>query len=141
MNNQNGFTLIELVVVIVILGILAAVAVPKFVNMQTDARVAAVNGLAGSINSAKTLAKAAHLMRGGNTVDMDGTAVAVDTTTGYPTDVAAGIAAAVDFSDQFTFTDGSGFALADYTVTTCGVEYDYTAGGAANVVVHTDGCE
>lgn len=49
---QQGFTLIELVMVIVILGILAATAIPRFVNLSTEARGAAVSGLAGSISSA-----------------------------------------------------------------------------------------
>lgn len=48
---KNGFTLIELVVVIVILGILAVVAAPKFMNLQVDARNAALKGLKGAIES------------------------------------------------------------------------------------------
>ena len=48
---RNGFTLIELVVVIVILGILAAIAAPKFMDLQTDARISALNGLSGAIKS------------------------------------------------------------------------------------------
>ncbi|WP_318452198.1 type II secretion system protein [Photobacterium leiognathi] len=49
---KNGFTLIELVVVIVILGILAVVAAPKFMNLQVDARNASLKGLEGSLKSA-----------------------------------------------------------------------------------------
>ncbi len=55
---NKGFTLIELVIVIVILGILAVVAAPKFLNFSQDAKSAAINGIAGQMRSTITLAKA-----------------------------------------------------------------------------------
>ncbi len=55
MRRQNGFTLIELVVVIVILGILAVTAAPKFINLEGDARAAAVEGVAGAAASAASI--------------------------------------------------------------------------------------
>lgn len=57
---QSGFTLIELVMVIVILGILAAVAVPKFIDLEGEARQASVNGIAGSLGSAAAVNYAAR---------------------------------------------------------------------------------
>jgi len=59
MKNQNGFTLIELVIVIVLLGVLAAIAVPRFVNLQDDALEAQRNATAAAISSAMNINYAA----------------------------------------------------------------------------------
>ncbi|MBL8510598.1 MAG: type II secretion system protein [Betaproteobacteria bacterium] len=64
MNSKNaGFTLIELVLVIVILGILSAVALPQFINLRGDAQTAATNSVAGAISSAMTVNYSARLAR------------------------------------------------------------------------------
>jgi MSHA pilin protein MshA len=78
MRKQQGFTLIELVVVIIILGILAVVAAPKFINLQSDARVSALQGLKGAIQGANSLVYSKAALAGkenepSTTLDIAGT--------------------------------------------------------------------
>ncbi len=109
-NKQAGFTLIELVVVIAILGILAAFAIPRFASLEREARTATVFGLSGSVRSAATLAHSLFLTSGSTVVVMEG--VNVNLTQGYPdaSDIAVTLADLTGFTvtvngagDQTTF--------------------------------------
>lgn len=145
MKYSKGFTLIELVVVIVILGILAATALPRFINLTGDARIAAVNGMAGGIRSAVAVVQARYMATGTLTATTvtttDGTSVTVNAATGIPTGASAGIGAALQSTDGFTvdYTTATAvtFRPSNGGSATCQVSYNGTSGAAT---VSTGGC-
>ena len=104
---QRGFTLIELVMVIVILGVLAAVAIPKFVDLKGDAVTAATQGVAGALSSAAAInyaSRSANVARGNAVANC--TDVATSMQGGLPTGytITAG-AVAVGASATCTLTN------------------------------------
>ena len=95
MKRQGGFTLIELVVVIVILGILAVTAAPRFLNLQGDARKASLQGLKGAMDGAAGIVYGKSAMEGEEAISSGKDVEGIATAYGYPTANEGGIMAAV----------------------------------------------
>lgn len=116
MKKQQGFTLIELIMVIVILGILAAFAIPKFANLGADARRSTMQGVEAAMKSASVIAHAAWLASGTNpaSVTLEGASVAMFN--GYPSP--AGIVVAANISGDATGAAGDFIVLTNATTTT-----------------------
>jgi MSHA pilin protein MshA len=101
---QRGFTLIELVVVIVILGILAAFAVPRFMGMEGEARAATIKSMGGTLMAAASMARAKCQAQGcGNALDIDGQPVTM--VNGYPNN--ASIRFALQTTEGFTLSQAN----------------------------------
>jgi len=141
---QQGFTLIELVVVIVILGLLAATALPKFIDVTTDARVSSVQGIAGGLRAAAALGQAQYVVNGQKSavaISMGGSNVTTLCESASGCTGGAGLGGRPD--GQITgmntaMPDPDGFGVANAGGATGIITYSPTSGGNANCqVVYT----
>jgi MSHA pilin protein MshA len=160
LQKQAGFTLIELVIVIVILGILAATAAPKFIDLTSDAKQSVMEGVQGSMNSAIDLAHSKALVSAqtGATGEFQIGTVFYALENGYPSAAGAGTPAGttgngwgitklLELDSDITVTAASP-ALFQHsgatTVTTCQLSYANAADKNTRPVItatlSTDGC-
>jgi len=149
LNKQQGFTLIELVMVIVILGILGATALPKFANMAVEARVSALQGVNAAMQSAINIAHAQALLKNqvgdSGAIELEGKKVSL--AFGYPTADKDGIANAITLTGDISWLKDAtgvnvGFTTGVAKSETCQITYTAArdASTPAFATINVSGC-
>lgn len=144
LQKQAGFTLIELIMVIVILGVLSAFALPRFADLGGEARVSSIQAAAGAVRSAANIAHAQWLADGSPTVpatvSLEGTTINI-VGSGYPEGVttAGGIVTAAQLSTA-DYTIAAAAGVVTVTLGTCNFTYTDTSGAVDTSGITTTGC-
>jgi len=153
MNKQSGFTLIELVIVIIILGILSATAIPKFLDLQGDARESALSGVKSALEGAATITYSKAAIAGDEnepSVTAENSDSDVALVYGYPaaTEDALTTAAQLDDwaflesgSNVYIYSEDQSSSVATTGDDACSVLYEpATSEARPTITVYSDGC-
>ena len=133
MQRTSGFTLIELIIVIVLLGILSAVALPRFMDLSGDAHAANAQGTASSLAVGANLARSKYLINP-QTTDFDGNGTTITFTNGWPT--------GVDGVGEFTASADACVSFWNAVLSSGGATVDTAVGDGVDYVAVADanGC-
>lgn len=139
--SDNGFSFLQLIIVLIIIVGIAVIAIPRFINQTSNARIAALNGLVDAINNASISAVTQYHLNTAPTngdvvnINIGGKSITVINGTGFPTSNASGIGAILPSLSDYSVNYKDTVAIYNFTtpVADCMVIYNTTTGQATAV--------